>query len=554
MRPRQVQLLLTIALGATLLLLTFIWGCDSKTTETPRGPTQSTVVKIVHSPELADFLNQARDRFHQGSPRLTDGSKVVVEFLQEPSLNAATKIANGEIKVDGWITPSSSLVNLVNYKIVNLGQKQINCTPLFSTPVVLAVGAQNAKLISPTREFDWNSIFERRGAPIPQSNTTENGQASQISYSHAQPSTSSEGLASYLQLAYWALSQGNTDLTRDAINSKAALDRLRAYEEGVSTFGPFDDQLLRKAARTEADRIGLVLTTEQRVALFNSTNPDTPIAALYPKDGSFLQDYRLCVSEADWVGPAQRKALEMFLKSLLSKPSQFAVKQLGFRPEVQIEEEALLSRRFGIDTHYPKNFLPPVAGNTVEYLVNKWPSLKGSSVTVVVVDASGSMEGLRIDVVKQLLRPFFAGISDGDMAGLIVFNSEPEVLVEVSTDAGAAVRATDTIKALGGSAVYDAISLAFQRLSRENLKSHRKSVLLITDGNDKNSDLTLESLASRLQRREAEEDIQLVILGIENEETNFADLESLATRARGVFRKGSIDNLPSIFAEVQKSF
>lgn len=552
---RTLAIFLSLAFGVSLLS-----SCGSGGQSVSEQAV--TRVQIVHGLEVADFLNQARQAYLNSAETLPDGSKPDIELKLVPTFDAVKEIANGELKVHAWVSPGTALINLLNYQVVNLGQPQTECTPLYSSPVVIAVALRNAKLLSENREISWVDLYRRRRLMAPTSTTDSKSESAiPVTYSHAEPSASSSGFAGFMQLAHSAVigsgisrDQSGPTLTRSLLNHASVLELLKQYESGVSNFSPFDEQLLRQAARSDSDRIRFVVTTEQQVALFNSKNPDSPIIALYPASGSYVQDFRICLSKADWVGPAQTKIIREFRSFLEGTNSQRAVKRLGFRPQSEeISDEFLLAKKYGVDTSFPKKLLEAATGDSVAMLLERWPGLKGNSATVIVVDTSGSMDGIRLDITKQLLRTFAVSSPDNDLKSLIKFTSEPSVALEFTTNRKKLIEEIDSLSALGGSAIYDALSLAFQRLSRENLESYRKTILMITDGSDKNSNVAFDALANRIQKRLAEEEIQLIILGIDNDETEMKDLEEIATRARGVFKKVTINQLPGAFTEIHQS-
>jgi Ca-activated chloride channel family protein len=61
------------------------------------------------------------------------------------------------------------------------------------------------------------------------------------------------------------------------------------------------------------------------------------------------------------------------------------------------------------------------------------------------------------------------------------FSDEPHALTELTADRGAATAAIASVEAKGGTALYDAIYTAADRLSREE---GRKAIILLSDGRD----------------------------------------------------------------------
>lgn len=144
--------------------------------------------------------------------------------------------------------------------------------------------------------------------------------------------------------------------------------------------------------------------------------------------------------------------------------------------------------------------------------------------------------GLVIDSSGSFVRLIEAGL---EAARLIIVNRRPadEIFIErfissdkiqkvhdFSSDGNALVQALNTIQLEGGqSAVIDAVYIAAQYIAQHNATSaasRRKAVVIITDGEDRNSYYKIEHLTKLL----VQENIQVFILGLTSEldrETSF---------------------------------
>ena len=103
----------------------------------------------------------------------------------------------------------------------------------------------------------------------------------------------------------------------------------------------------------------------------------------------------------------------------------------------------------------------------------------------VVFDVSGSMSEGKIERAKEALARFIQTSHPMDEFYLIGFNSSAQILLERTRDADAVAAKLTYAEPRGDTALYDAVYLGIEKLSRA---AHRRRVLLvISDGEDNRS-------------------------------------------------------------------
>jgi VWFA-related protein len=102
-------------------------------------------------------------------------------------------------------------------------------------------------------------------------------------------------------------------------------------------------------------------------------------------------------------------------------------------------------------------------------------------VAAILLDTSFSMRGDPIEAARQAATRFVKSLAPGDRAMVVTFSDEPHILIEPTTDKERLAKAIATIDSKGGTALYDAIYEASERLSREE---GRKVIVLLSDGRD----------------------------------------------------------------------
>jgi VWFA-related protein len=114
---------------------------------------------------------------------------------------------------------------------------------------------------------------------------------------------------------------------------------------------------------------------------------------------------------------------------------------------------------------------------------------------ILAIDTSGSMKGQPIEDAKEAARSFIGDLTPDDQGAIISFSAKVDLLQDftgVKADLNAGIEA---LKAAGDTALYDAIYDAVGHASR--LPPGRKMILILTDGEDTESSVTLDDAIGR---------------------------------------------------------
>lgn len=105
--------------------------------------------------------------------------------------------------------------------------------------------------------------------------------------------------------------------------------------------------------------------------------------------------------------------------------------------------------------------------------------------TMLVMDVSGSMDkNGKIDGAKAAATAYVNQMRPGDQAGIITYNTQAQVIQQLTKDHSALLNAIDGIKTGGNTAMYDALITAEQSLKDVQ---GRKAIIAVTDGLDNSS-------------------------------------------------------------------
>ena len=103
----------------------------------------------------------------------------------------------------------------------------------------------------------------------------------------------------------------------------------------------------------------------------------------------------------------------------------------------------------------------------------------------IIFDVSGSMAGEKILKARQALSRFIMTSHPSDEYFLIAFNSRAQLLLDRTRDGDAVLQKLGLVKPDKNTALYDAVYLGVERVSRGS--HEKKALLIISDGQDNSS-------------------------------------------------------------------
>ncbi|HML16622.1 MAG TPA: VWA domain-containing protein [Bryobacteraceae bacterium] len=130
----------------------------------------------------------------------------------------------------------------------------------------------------------------------------------------------------------------------------------------------------------------------------------------------------------------------------------------------------------------------------------------------IIIDNSGSMRGKRASVAAASMDLVKASNPQDEMF-IVNFNDDAYLDQPFTSDSKKLEEALDKIDSKGGTAMRDAISMSIDYL-KEKGKKDKKVLLVVTDGNDNTSNISLEQLVRKARQTE----VLIYSIGLLNEE------------------------------------
>lgn len=130
----------------------------------------------------------------------------------------------------------------------------------------------------------------------------------------------------------------------------------------------------------------------------------------------------------------------------------------------------------------------------------------------IVLDTSGSMEGEKMIAARRALDRFLLELlGPDDEVFLYRFDSTPELVHGWTTDRRLISRELARLRARGGTAMYDAVAEAIPLA--QSGKHRKKALVVISDGNDLNSQTAIQALQAQIRETE----ILIYAIGIDSQ-------------------------------------
>ncbi|HVB58827.1 MAG TPA: VWA domain-containing protein [Candidatus Acidoferrales bacterium] len=167
----------------------------------------------------------------------------------------------------------------------------------------------------------------------------------------------------------------------------------------------------------------------------------------------------------------------------------------------------------------PLEKLLPVSGDPP-------PPPEEPTALVLVLDKSRSMDGPKIEMVRQAARASLMTLRPIDMIGVIAFDEAPQWVVPLgpASDVAGISSLISSITADGGTRIYPAVEEAFDAIKVERVT--RRHIILLTDGVSPPGDLP------QLEKTAAADHITVSTIGVGND-VDRSLLEDLARETRG---------------------
>ena len=341
---------------------------------------------------------------------------------------------------------------------------------------------------------------------------------------------------------------------------------IRDIEVAKAHSGKKSDWLLERLVQGGPEYLDAVVTWETEVIQLNQKLAGAmrePLVAVYPQDGTVVVGHPYAILDgAPWVTSEQVEAAKVFRAYLLRREQQERLVASGLRPaDASVRLASPIAPAHGASPDAKLVPLEVPDPLLIERIGEVWQEVRKHAIVALVFDKSGSMQtGAKIRAASRGAQEFVGQMHREDQLLWLPFDDK--------LHAGAQGRKAEVgerlvgdiagIGASGGTALYDAVLAAHERLSalrQAHGGAYRYGMVVLSDGRDENSKWTLTMLESALRPQEGDPtgiQIHTIAIGSDADE---GVLKRVASAAHGRYWKGQSEkDMIAIYGEIAKHY
>jgi Ca-activated chloride channel family protein len=518
-----------------------VGGLFSSVDSTLSGPQPTLAIAV--SPEKAELFAQLVNDFNAKKLKASNGAEMRIATINlEPEDMIDAAIA-GNFQA---MSPDSSIW---------LDQLDRQYQAAQNTPAGL-VGQTVRYAVSPVVIAMWRDTAQRLGWPQKPIGWSDllNEATTNKDFKWSHPSTSSaSGLLATLA-EFYAATGKTRGLTVDDVKTPQAQEYVNALEKTVRYYGEGEASIAQNVVEKGRNYLDAFVASEQIVINANQT-PGVDLVAIYPNEGSLWQDHPLALLESSGLSDLNRETFSAFASYITAPEAQQAILAKGYRPadlNIKIDgANSPINMNNGADPAKPQTSLQVPAATVLDVVRESWLANKRRTNVMLVVDTSGSMEGEKIDNVKEALGTFLDQIkSDEERVGLIEFYTDVTERVQISelkNNRSELVRAVTTLDPGGNTALLDGVEAAYERLQQLDDPSRINAIVVMTDGKENASAIGLSQLVKRLQSGN-QRGVPVVIFAIAyGSDADMKVLQTLSDATNGQTLVGSVETISKLY-------
>ena len=559
-----------------LMLATTACSQGNNTNSISRSTSnQGMPIKFLVGSDLAKFCQQAATQLNQTKPKLSNGQLFYLTCESKGSgdviddvlsltrqLSAGTIQANAPefptlISVDGEIYQSQLI-----YQVDKIFPGQNYIPPITDSPLIAysPMVFMTTKELAPALEKVPN-LYTALAKYNNYQQLDPNGPPLPIYFVQTAPTRSNSGLQTLVAQLASVAGKPSEDLTVADVQKHQA--QIKQIQSKVTRYGKSTGTLARSMVQNGIywASVGSVYESLVIEANINPNNNQTRYQAVYPKT-TFSSNMRAILPNAPWVNPQEREAAEKIIKFIRTPQTQQIATNLGLRPSIPgVALGNKFSPQFGVNPNPTYESYRPPPPEVVESMLENWRQFaKKPSMVAVVIDTSGSMRGQKLTSVQNTLLNYVQNLGPKEKIALISFNTEinePVIVKGTPEGKNRGIQFISSLQARGGTRLYDSALYARDWL-RQNLQPEAiNAVLILTDGEDSGSRISLDQLGQELQKSgfNSDERIAFFTVGYGKEgEFKPQVLEKIAQLNGGYYRKGDPATIASVMADLEVEF
>jgi Ca-activated chloride channel family protein len=546
--PRNLVVIAVVLLGTVLILCVGVVMAANWLPGYLAGRT--VTLDVACSPEKQALFEELVDRFSATRPKTPQGKRIKLEVSYqepEPMIEAASTGTYDAITPDStiWLTHLDRMWQDGTGTEANL----VGETARYAvSPVIIAMWEDVAQSMGyPDRSLSWSDLLAKA--------------QSDPDFKWSHPSTgSASGLLATLA-EFYAGSGKTRGLTKEDVTAESTLAYVAAIEKTVRYYGEGEGAVIEQVLEKGPSYLDAFVVQEQLVIYFNARS-DQKLVAVYPLEGTLWEDHPIAFLERPDVSSDERLAFTALKEFLQSRDSQMLVLEHGYRPidlSISLDDPASPIRAAnGVDPTEPQTALQVPSAAVIDVVRDVWWYTKRHTNVYLIADVSGSMEGKKLADAQEALLTFVAQIRGSqERVGLIEFASQVNELTPLSlleSNRGEIQERIRGLVAEGNTALLDAVDIAYTRLQGLDDRERINAIVVMTDGKENNSHISLRRLSDKL-RRGNETGVPIVVFCVAyGGDADMDTLETIAEATGGQTREGDPQTIEELYKILSSYF
>ncbi len=567
-----------VGLAVCVVLAGLISQVLPKFTASPGGtpaatplPRDAVAIEIHSSNTKELWLNEVVEDFNSRGFTTSGGRTIVVQAFHVTSGGSYNAIVAGEIQPTIWSPGSRIWLNKANQTWRDRTGRPLvanpeSCPATIQVPLVIGMWRPMAEALGwPDKPIGWKDIAGLATNPEGWA-AYGHPEWGRFKFGHAHPDFSNSAMLSVISEVYSAAGK-TSGLTVEDIKSQAVRDDVGAVEQAIVHYGKWDKWILDKMVERGPEYLHATTTYENNVVDYNRQHANGlrfPLAAIYPRDGTFWVDNPVCILDADWVSDEQKEAAEKFRDFLVSREEQQKAVKWALRPAdnsialgepIDLAHGAVLSMT-------PNNvpLLEEPGDEVVGYVSEMWHEVKKKTVCVVLLDRSGSMSGAKIKAAVEGVNLFIDKMNPDDQITVVAFNDQIAELQPAGRvgEVGESLRAqVSSLYAEDGTALYGAVIYAIERveaLRAEYGDERLYGIVLLSDGkNEMSGGPSKMDMLNRLPSGTEAAATKIFTIAY-GDDADVELLQTIANRTNALSLTGTEKNITEIYLAISSYF
>ena len=516
-------------------------------------------VPFAYSPEKEVLLKPLIEDFNESQQKV-GGKPVFIEGSVVSSGEAQQRIAAKRLKPVAWSPASSLWGRLLNFE-ADAGYAPDESPSIVRTPLVIAMWEPMARALGyPRKPIGFSDVLElatsnqgwaRFGKP----------QYGKFKLVHTNPDFSTSGLSAVVA-EYYAATGKKEGLTERDIADGAARKKVKDIEQSIVHYGDTTLFIADQMRKNGPGYASAVAMEEATLLDFNKDRGGQPkLVAIYPDEGTFYSDNPYIVLDAPWVKPEQREGAQAFQKFVSEKVTAEVAARAGFRPaDLKEKPVAPVSAENGVDAAQPKRVLGLPSPPVLDRVRRAWREDRKPANVLLVLDTSGSMNDEdRLKRAQDGVQTFLREVSPNDRVGLTIFSDRIQDLVPIAPMKTNKRKLQSTVRDLiadGGTAFHDATAEGVEKVARLRDRERINAVVMLTDGEDTDSSLTIDQVEQKLEAQgDSESAVRVFTIAFSASAAGAEDgLARIAAASGGKSYEGSVEDIEIVYRSISSFF